>query len=48
MPELQHFRRTPDLDWNEVWTAFDRDGGLVVEDFLSEDLLGRLRDEVAP
>jgi hypothetical protein len=47
MPELQHFDAA-DLDWDEVWEVFERDGGLVVEDFLSADLLERLSSEVDP
>src|SRR5690349_19910413 len=47
MPELQHFD-ADDLDWQEVWAAFDADGALVVEDFIAEDLLARLNEEVAP
>ena len=48
MPELEHFQRSESLDWKKVWNAFDRDGGLIVEHFLSDDLLERLRHEVAP
>ena len=48
MPELEHFQRSESLDWEKVWNAFDRDGGLIVESFLSDDLLARLRQEVAP
>jgi len=47
MPELQHFD-AGDLVWDEVWQTFERDGGLVVENFLSPDLLDRLSSEVAP
>jgi ectoine hydroxylase-related dioxygenase (phytanoyl-CoA dioxygenase family) len=47
MPELQHFDADA-LDWDDVWAAFDRDGGLVVEGFLDDDLLARLGSEVAP
>ncbi|MEM9176250.1 MAG: phytanoyl-CoA dioxygenase family protein, partial [Myxococcota bacterium] len=48
MPELEHFQRTDDLDWDAVWTAFERDGCLVVENFVSDDLLERLRSDFAP
>lgn len=48
MPELEHFDASKDLDWEQVWQAFDRDGGLVVEGFLSPQLLARLQAEVAP
>ena len=48
MPELERFKRSPDLDWDQVWAAFDRDGGLIVEDFIAPELLARLQREVAP
>ncbi|MEM9033210.1 MAG: phytanoyl-CoA dioxygenase family protein [Actinomycetota bacterium] len=48
MPDLRHFDATAELDWAEVWEAFERDGGLIVENFLSDDLLRRLNDEVTP
>jgi len=48
MPDLQRFSAKAPIDWDEVWGVFDRDGGLIVEDFLSADLLGRLQQEVAP
>lgn len=47
MPELQHFD-ADGLDWDDVWAAFDRDGGVVVEGFLDDDLLSRLGSDVAP
>lgn len=47
MPALQHFD-ADDLGWNDVWATFERDGGLVVENFIGGDLLDRLRTEVAP
>lgn len=47
MPELQRFS-AHDVDFSEVWEAFDRDGGLIVEDFIAPDLLARLTAEVAP
>jgi len=48
MPELQHFDADHTLDWDACWTAFDRDGGLIVENFISKDLLSRLQTEAAP
>ena len=48
MPELQHFDANEKLDWDQCWAAFDRDGGLIVENFLSQDLLARLQAEAAP
>jgi hypothetical protein len=48
MPELRHFSAKTSIDWDDAFTAFDSDGGLVVEDFIAPDLLGRLQAEVAP
>ena len=48
LPELVHFDAHDEIDWDEVWTVFDRDGGLVVENFISPDLLARLNDDFAP
>jgi len=48
VPELQHFSAKTDLDWSDVWAAFDRDGGLIVEDFIAPELLARLQADVAP
>jgi len=48
MPELERFDRRASLDWEKVWSAFDRDGGLIVEHFIADDLLARLQQEVAP
>jgi len=48
MPELQRFNASTALDWDEAWRAFDADGGLIVESFLSPELLQRLQDEMAP
>ena len=48
MPELQRFNASTALDWDEAWRAFDADGGLIVESFLSPQLLQRLQDEMAP
>ena len=48
MPELQHFDANGSLDWEEVWRAFDADGGLVVENFIAPALLARLQADFAP
>ena len=48
MPEIQRFNASTALDWDEAWRAFDADGGLIVESFLSPELLQRLQDEMAP
>ena len=48
MPELQTFTAGPSLDWEAVWAAFDRDGGLIVEGFIAPELLARVQAEVAP
>jgi hypothetical protein len=48
MPELQHFDASSELDWNDCWNAFDRDGGLIVENFIAPDLLSRLQAEFGP
>ena len=48
MPELQRFDASDDLDWDDVWAAFETDGGLIVENFIAPDLLDRLRADVAP
>jgi hypothetical protein len=47
MPELRHFDAA-DADWDHVWAAFERDGGVIVQRFLAPDLLARLNAEVAP
>lgn len=48
MPELQHFDASDDLDWNACWDAFERDGGLIVRNFVAPELLARLQSEIAP
>ena len=48
MPELQRFDASRPLDWEKVWRAFDQDGGLIVEHFIAEELLARLRADFAP
>jgi hypothetical protein len=46
MPELKHLsRRTPH---EEIWEAFDNDGGLIIDDFLDFQTLQKLRDDVLP
>lgn len=47
MPELQRFSAHT-ADFSEVWEAFDRDGGLIIEDFIAPELLARLTAEVTP
>ncbi len=48
MPELQRFDARDDLDWDDVWTAFDRDGALIVTNFIAPELLDRLMSEFQP
>lgn len=48
MPELERWSAKTEIDWKLVWEAFDREGGLILEDFIAPDLLGRLQSEVAP
>lgn len=48
MPELRHFDARRPIDWDAVWRAFEDDGGLIVDHFVSPDLLDRLNHEVAP
>ena len=48
MPDLQRFDARSDIDWDDVWTAFDNDGGLIVEHFIAPDLLERLANDFAP
>lgn len=48
MPELIRFSANDELDWEQVWKIFERDGGVIVEDFIASDLLSRLKNEVAP
>ena len=47
-PSLEHYRRSPGLDWGAVWSTLERDGGVVVEDFVSHDLLARLQADFEP
>lgn len=48
MPQLQRFAATTEIDWADVWAAFERDGGLIIEDFIAPDLLQRLSADFAP
>jgi len=48
MPELERFDRNQVSDWEGVWQSFDRDGGVIVEDFIGPEQLARLQREVAP
>jgi hypothetical protein len=46
MPELQHLERRHEP--REFWTAIDQDGGVIVDDFISQPILERLRSELLP
>jgi ectoine hydroxylase-related dioxygenase (phytanoyl-CoA dioxygenase family) len=46
MPELSHLERSGDA--KEIWSAIDRDGGVIVDDFIAAHLLARLQDELMP
>ena len=46
MPELSHLKRSGYA--KEIWSAIDRDGGVIVDDFIAADLLARLQDELMP
>ena len=48
MPELRRFDGRTTIDWDDLWESFDRDGGVIVEHFVSPELLERLNREVAP
>jgi len=48
MPELRRFDASRPLDWNTVWSAFDEDGGLIIEGFVPPYLLARLQADFAP
>ena len=45
MPELPRFRWNPDrkVDWEDVWRSLDEAGGVIVEGFVDDALLGRLQ-----
>ena len=46
MPELPHLPRSADP--KELWSAIDEHGGVVVDSFLSDAFLSRIRAEVMP
>lgn len=46
MPELQHLNRAHGA--NSIFEAIDQDGGVIVDDFLSSEILGQLREDVLP
>ena len=48
MPELERYSAREELNWSKIWEAFDRDGGLIVEDFIAPDLLERLQKDFGP
>ena len=53
MPELQRFQAGgghagAGLEWDSVWAAFDRDGGVIVEGFVGPERLARLQRELEP
>lgn len=48
MLELKKFDANKSVDWSAVWQAFDKDGGLIVENFIAPELLQRLQDDFSP
>jgi len=46
MPELQHLDRSDSPD--KVWEAIKTDGGVIVDDFIPEDLFAQLQAELMP
>ncbi len=46
MPELSHLERG--CDPNEIWSTIDLDGGVIVDDFISPELLVQLQGELTP
>lgn len=48
MPDLERFDARSEIDWADVWSVFDRDGGLIVEHFIGPELLARLIDDFQP
>ncbi len=46
MPELTHLDRSGEP--KTIWAALDRDGGVIVDDFIAPALLAQLRDELMP
>ncbi len=48
MPSLERFDASGPIDWTHVWAVFDRDGGAIVENFISTELLARMQADFAP
>jgi len=46
MPSLKHLDRQAGQD--QIWAAIDEAGGVIIDDFLTAELLGQLRDDFAP
>jgi len=46
LPSLPHLARS--VDSKEIWAAIDEHGGVIVDGFLADALLARIRDEVMP
>ncbi len=46
MPSLKHLARS--VDPQAIWNAIDEDGGVIVDGFISPDMLARLRDDAMP
>jgi len=42
MPEFQRFDAAKPIDLDAVWAAFDTDRGLIVDNFITPDLLDRV------
>ena len=48
MPQIEHVRAGEVADRTSVWEIIDRDGAVIVEDFIAPDLLRRLATQFAP
>lgn len=46
MPALEHLTR--DVSEQDIWSAIDEHGGVIIDDFLDEDMLSRLREDFMP
>ena len=46
MPALEHLTR--DVSDQKIWSAIDEHGGVIIDDFLDEDMLSRLREDFIP
>ncbi|MFP6655833.1 MAG: hypothetical protein VCB25_09410, partial [Myxococcota bacterium] len=46
MPEMSHLTRSSEP--KEIWDTLDRDGGVIVDDFIAPELLDSLREELMP